>query len=195
MGGRGAFTLVEVLISIALISLVLLGLYKSLDLQRDSNRQLHEYLRKSLQRDRVAITLYNDLLSSDGNLSIRKGRFDRLCIQNTVNSLYGLPSAKVCWVVLREGKELLRVEGGEYRLPLGGESSVAIDRVMGPMELFDIYRKGGELLVAMKAEREEPYTFLMQGVEQPPKPAPKKKKTKAGQKKGTKKKPLKKEEK
>jgi len=184
MAGRSAFTLIEVLISIALISLVLLGLYQSLDIQRSSNRQLHDYLQKALKRDRAVMALYNDLLSSDGNLTIIKGEFDRLCINNTVHSLYGLSSARVCWIVLKEGRELVRVEGGEYRLPLNSESRVAIDRVMGPMELFDITRRRGEILVAMKRVKGEPYAFLMQGIEQPPKmvrkrKAPKKKEPKS----------------
>jgi len=195
MARRSAFTLIEVLISIALISLVLMGLYQSLDIQRNSNRHLYEYLQKALMRDRVIMTLYNDLLSSDGNLTINKDEFDRLCINNTVHSLYGLSSAKVCWVVLKEGRELVRVEGGEYHLPLNGENRVAIDRVMGPMELFDITRRGGEVLVAMKMVKGDPYTFLIQGVEQPPKikkkrkvPKKKEKKSKPGDKTGKEKK-------
>ena len=48
MGRRSAFTLIEVLVSILLISLVFLGLYSSLDIQRRSNQHLHEYLQKAL---------------------------------------------------------------------------------------------------------------------------------------------------
>ena len=191
MQRRRAFTLIEVLVSIALISLVLLGLYKSLAIQRSSNRHLHDYLQRALAKDKVVMTLYKDILSSDGNLSLHKGEFDRLCLNNTAHSLYGLASPKVCWLVLKEGKTLVRVEGGDYRLPLRSDDRVALDRVMEGMELFDIYRSGGDLLVAMQTKGEKPYAFLVQAIAPPPKPKPKlKSKITAGQAK--KKVPLKK---
>ena len=164
MRNRHAFTLIEVLISIALISLVLLGLYQSLEIQRRSNRQLHEYLTRALDRDRAAMTLYRDLLASDGDFSLVKGEYDRFCINHTTHSLHGLPIARVCWLVLRENKTLIRVEGGRFYLPPGPDARVEIDRVMGPMKLFDIYRRGGSVLVAMQTEGSNPYTFLIGGL-------------------------------
>jgi prepilin-type N-terminal cleavage/methylation domain-containing protein len=175
MSRRGAFTLIEVLVSILLISLVLLGLYQSLDIQRSSNRNLHEHLIKAMNRDRVIMALYRDLLSSDGNLTLVKGEYDRLCINRTAHTLYDLPNPQVCWLVLQEGRALIRVEGGAYRLPLRSGDHVAIDRVMGPMRLFDVTRSRGEALVALQEEGKEPYAFLLQGLASPKvPPAPKK---------------------
>ncbi|WP_456431063.1 prepilin-type N-terminal cleavage/methylation domain-containing protein [Nitratifractor sp.] len=171
---RPAFTLIEVLISVALLSLVLLGLYKSLDIQRSANRHLRDYIQKALSRDRGVMVLFRDLMMSDGNLTIKKGEFDRLCIGATENSLYDLPAPKVCWLVLKEGNVLIRIEGGNFRLPLRYDDQVALDRVMGGMELFDLYWKGDELLVALKAKNAKPYAFLMHGLTKPPKPKKKK---------------------
>lgn len=176
MKQHSAFTLVEVLISILLISLVLLGLYKSLNIQRQSNRNLQRYLQKATEQDRAVMVLYRDLLASDGNLSIAQGNFDRLCISNTTHSFYGLANPKVCWVVLKDGNKLVRTEGGDYRLPLGIDDRVVVDQVMGPMELFDITRKGDQLLVALKVAGKKPYLFLMQGIDQPKRIKPAKKK-------------------
>jgi prepilin-type N-terminal cleavage/methylation domain-containing protein len=177
MTRRGAFTLIEVLVSILLISLVLLGLYRSLDIQRASNRNLHKHLQKAMNQDRAVMVLYRDLLSSDGNLTLVKGEYDRLCINQTRHTLYDLPHPRVCWLVLKEGRVLVRVEGGDYRLPLRGGDRVAIDRVMGPMSLFDITRRQGEILVALQQEGKEPYTFLLQGIAPPKLPPKPKKKT------------------
>jgi prepilin-type N-terminal cleavage/methylation domain-containing protein len=169
---RGAFTLIEVLVSTALLSLVLLGLYKSLDLQRDSNKQLHTFLQKTLQHDRVAMTLYRDLLSSNGDITVHQGEFDRICIHRTSHSLYALPVAKVCWLVAREGRYLTRIEGGDYRLPLKDGDRVAIDRILPRTTLFDIYRKEGDILVDFEAEDHAPAAFLFQGLDAPPKRKP-----------------------
>ena len=171
-GVSRAFTLIEVLISIALISLVLIGLNKSLSVQRRSNKNLHAYLERALERDRGVTTLYRDLLSSDGNISIRKGEFDRLCIRNTVHSLYGLSNVKVCWLVLKGEKVLVRVEGGDFHLPLAEDDRVAVDRVMGPMELFDLYRKKGRVLAVLKTKEGNSSALMLYGLD-PPKPLPK----------------------
>jgi len=178
MASRRAFTLLEVLISAALLSLVLLGLYRSLQMQQDSNRHLKEYLNRAMEKDKVAMVLYRDLLQSDGNLTLVKGEFDRLCIQRTTHSLYALSAPKVCWLVTKENNTLIRVEGGEFHLPLKMEEHVAIDRLIPQMELFDLYRKKSEILVLFKAVDSDPYSFLLQGIEQPPKPKPKAKKRK-----------------
>ena len=169
MRGRPAFTLIEVLVSVALLALVLMGLYESLDLQRTSNKQLHDFLQKTMQRDRVAMTLYRDLLESDGNLTLSNDEYDRICIQHTTHSLYALPVAKVCWLVAKEEKTLTRIEGGDYHLPIKREERVAVDMLLPHMTLFDLYRKGGDLLVVFQAKNSDPYTFLVQGLRQPPK--------------------------
>lgn len=171
---RSAFTLIEILISVALLSIVMMGLYSALNMQRSSNKHLFEYLTKAIDGDKVIMVLYRDIMYSDGNLTIKKGEFDRFCINNTANSLYGLSRAKVCWLVAKEEHQLLRVEGNGYKLPLKHEDKVAVDKTMKPIVLFDITRKKGELLVMLQSANEEPYAFMLQGIEQPPKAKKKK---------------------
>jgi len=57
-----AFTLIEVLISITLLSLVLMALYKSADILRNSNLHLFHYLEKSTNTLKGSQTLYIDAL-------------------------------------------------------------------------------------------------------------------------------------
>jgi len=138
MHKRPAFTIIEVLISIALMGIILPALYESVALLRDSNSHLFHYLEKAKKVTRATDTLYLDLLSSDGNISIKKDEFSRLCIENTTNSLYALSVAKVCWVVLKKDNTLLRVEGYDYHLPLGSEEKVEINTIMKNVEIFDV---------------------------------------------------------
>jgi prepilin-type N-terminal cleavage/methylation domain-containing protein len=177
---RAAFTLVEVLISIALLGLILPALYQSVDLLRDSNYQLLEHLQKSKESTLATNTLYLDIASSDGNLSLQDGEFDRLCIERTGNSLYGLSVAKVCWVVLRHQHTLVRVEGNNYHLPTGLNERVEVDQIMSHVLLFDVYRKKGMVLVLLQEENKEPIAFMVDAVT---KPKPKKKKLKKKKKK------------
>jgi prepilin-type N-terminal cleavage/methylation domain-containing protein len=164
---RSAFTLIEVLISIALFTLVLLALNKSVSLLRDSNHQLIGHLLKTKEENKIYNTLYLDVLGSDGNLTIEKDEFTRLCAEDTYNSLYGLPSAKVCWLVHKDKNTLLRVEGNNYTLPTTFSQHVEIDSLLEGIELFDIYHKDGKVLVLVKAKGKDPVSFMIQGVHTP----------------------------
>ena len=172
---RAAFTLVEILIAITLLSIVLVGLYGVLDTQRRSVDIIKKNLDKSIDNDRVIMVLYNDILSSDGNITLKKGERDTLCIESTRNSLYELGIAKVCWLVLKEDDTLVRVEGNGYRLPLGLEDTVEIDKVLKGVKVFDITRSKNNILAVIQVANKEPYSFLLQGIKPPPKPKKKKK--------------------
>jgi len=180
MGRRSAFTLLEVLISIALLGLILPALYQSVELLKDSNKHLFNYVEKSKKITKATEVLYLDILSSDGNLSIKKDDFTRLCIEQTRNSLYELPSAKVCWIVMKKDHSLLRVEGNGYVLPLRADDRVEADLVMKDLEVFDVYHSKDKVLVLIQQAKKEPISFMVQGVSKPQKK--KKKKKKAGKK-------------
>ncbi len=177
---KRAFTLIEILISIFLLSIVLVGLYGVLDTQRRSVSNIKEHLDKSIDHDRAIMVLYNDILKSDGNLTIKKGLRDTLCINKTINSLYELGVAKVCWLVLKDKDTLVRIEGNGYNLPLGIEDKVALNRVLEGVKVFEVARDKDKVFVYAQQLNKEPYTFLLQGIKIPPKPKkkPKKKKPK-----------------
>jgi prepilin-type N-terminal cleavage/methylation domain-containing protein len=173
---RSAFTLIEVLIAIVLLGIILPALYESVLLLRNSNTHLFEHLEKAKKVTQATDTLYLDLLSSDGNISIKKDDFSRVCIENTKNSLYALSVAKVCWVVLKSENTLLRIEGYDYHLPLQGEEKVEVNAVMKHVELFDVYYSKDKILVLLQQKAKEPITFMIQGIEKPKKKKKKKKK-------------------
>ena len=178
MAKRKAFTLMEVLVSIALLGIILPALYQSVDMLRDSNQHLLEYLGKAKKVSKATQTLYLDILSSDGNITIKKDEFSRLCMEQTKNSLYALPVAKVCWVVLKKDNTLVRIEGNAYNLPLGSEERVEINPIMKDIEVFDVYHQKDKILVLLQQQAKEPISFMVQGVSKPEKKKKEKKKKK-----------------
>ena len=164
MFNRKAFTLLEVLISIALLGIVIVALFSSVDMMQNSNQQLAQYLEKSKKITRATKVLYLDIIGSDANISIKKDEFSRVCMEETRNSLYALPAAKVCWVVLKKDKTLTRIEGNAYHLPLMSEERVEIDPIMTDIEIFDVYHEKDKILVLIQQQGKEPISFMVQGV-------------------------------
>ncbi|MDQ7047105.1 MAG: prepilin-type N-terminal cleavage/methylation domain-containing protein [Sulfurovum sp.] len=169
MANRKAFTLIEVLISIALMGIIIVALFSSVDLLQNSNEHLLKYVKKSKIITKATKTLYSDIISSDGNISIKKDEFTRVCMEGTRNSLYALSSAKVCWMVIKKDKTLVRVEGNAYRLPLRMDDRVEVDFIMKGVSLFDVYHEKDKVLVLLQQEGKEPITFMVQGVTKPKK--------------------------
>lgn len=180
---KKAFTLIEVLISIGLLGIVIVALFSTVSMMRDSNAHLYTYLQKSKKITKATKVLYLDIASSDGNITLKKDEFTRLCMEETRNSLYALSLAKVCWVVLKKDNTLIRVEGNNYKLPVRFEDRVEVNPVMKHVELFDVYHQKDKVLVFLKQKGEEPITFMIQGVTQPVVKKVEKKKSKT--KKGT----------
>jgi len=164
---KKAFTLIEVLISIGLLGIVIVALFSTVDMMKKSNANLYTYLQKSKKITKATKVLYMDIMSSDGNITIKKDEFTRLCMQETRNSLYALSLAKVCWVVIKKENTLVRVEGNNYKLPTGFEDRVEVNPVMTHIELFDVYHQKDKVLVFIKQKGEEPITFMVQGVTKP----------------------------
>ena len=162
-----AFTLIEVLISVALLGFVMVVLYKTLDMVRYSNAHLYSYLQKTTKIIKGIETIYLDILESDGNLTIKQDDFSRLCIEDTINSLYNLPSAKVCYVVLKDKNRLIRIEGNDYKLPKNGDDRVEIDEIMEELTLFNIQRNRDKVLVMINSKNSKPISFIVQGVIKP----------------------------
>jgi len=167
MHNRKAFTLLEVLISIALMGIVIVALFSSVDMMQDSNQQLAQYLEKSKKTTSATKVLYLDMIDSDGNITITKDEFSRVCIEETRNSLYALPSAKVCWIVLKKEHTLARIEGNAYHLPLRVEERVEIDPVMTGIEVFDVYHEKDKILVLIQQQGKEPISFMLHGITKP----------------------------
>jgi len=168
---KKAFTLLEVLISIMLLSLVLMALYRSADILRASNKNLFHHLEHSSDAMKGARTLYIDLLQADGNITIdsKEKKFYKIIINNTQNSLYGLYHAKVIWLVYKEDSTLLRIEGNNYNLPLKSDTNVNINKIDKNIELFTAYKSKDKnrILVVLKTVGQNAQSFMIQHLSKP----------------------------
>jgi len=166
---RRSFTLIELLISVGLLSLIVLFLYNSLDTLRRSNSFYELNLEKDESRHDIFNTLYFDLLRADaGTISIKAGHekeFDILTLRS-LNSLHKLDRPYITYVVSRVENTLLRIESlFSVKLPISYEfeNSVKIDKVANNMELFKFFQDGKKknILISVNHKTIEPILFEM----------------------------------
>jgi len=114
---RRGFTLVELVISIALLGIIVLFLSQSVTGLKGGLVSLKAKEATERYRNDVADLLYRDLLQMEGDWNRTEGkRFDTLAFQ-TANSLYGYAHPYVTYLVLKNGNRLLRVEGSAPHFP------------------------------------------------------------------------------
>jgi hypothetical protein len=150
-----------------------MALYKSADLMRSSNLHLFNYLQRASTTLQGSTTLYKDLMHADHNITINtEEKFHRLTISNTSHSLYGLAQAKVVWLVYKNDNTLLRVEGGQYNIPLKGEERAEIDVIAKNIELFKVYKskKKDKVLAMIQIAGQDPHLFMAQNIPEAPAP-------------------------
>lgn len=114
---KSAFTLVEVLVSIAILAIIFTFLFNVSNSTKKSN---HHYIAKSnklLSESKIFNTFMLDLSQSTGNIAVIYGRkYDIVRIQ-TKNSVYGIISPYVTYFVSKKDLALIRTESlGKYDL-------------------------------------------------------------------------------
>ncbi|MEJ2500804.1 MAG: prepilin-type N-terminal cleavage/methylation domain-containing protein [Campylobacterales bacterium] len=108
---RPAFTLMELLISIVLISMLALFLYGALGGTRASNATMHKHARAEALRLKIYELLYRDCVESydAATLATSDKHYQVLQLQ-TKNSLYGIAAPYVTYFVHAETLQLIRLE-------------------------------------------------------------------------------------
>ena len=165
---KRAFTLIEVIISIFLLTLVVFALYKNLNIVKKSTIQLHTHLENSQKDIKSYKLLYLDLLQMTNRpiITSKEKNYDRVCFFSK-NSLYGLSKAYICWAVHKRDNKLLRVESTKkFILPPQVDTPLQIDIIKKDIKIFKVYihKKENQLLVYIKDKKEMSFKVKAIGI-------------------------------
>ena len=140
---KPAFTLIEVIVSVVLLSLMITYLYNALGVLQNSNSSLLSKEKQLDTRDFLFGLLYKDLFEATSTTitSTQSKDFDILKIK-TPNSLHDISTPNVIYVVVKEEKKLIRIESPyTFALPIPMESTYMMyaDEVAKEVEFFKLY--------------------------------------------------------
>jgi prepilin-type N-terminal cleavage/methylation domain-containing protein len=164
---KRAFTLVEILISVTLISLIFIYLYSSIDALKFSNKFYEEKNKELKVREKFLTTIYNDIAFAKGGIKFLdkdSKDYSILQIDNSKNSLYNIKNPNVLWYVSKKNNTLIRLESKDViKLPMGdkGIYTTHLDRVIENCKSFKVYESNGSksFLVYLKDEKAKPIIF------------------------------------
>ncbi|EDM23427.1 hypothetical protein [Caminibacter mediatlanticus] len=157
---KKSFTLIELIISVMLLSLLFFAMSKVILEFKSSIKNLNREYKNFYNNDLMLKVLYYDLLNAS-KLKIVKSKnpnFIRLYLQ-TSNSLYNIPNPYVVWYVSRNENSLIRIEDTSP-ITLPNENFNFIDKFAENIKVFNIYKRKNKLLIFIK-ENKKPIFFEM----------------------------------
>jgi len=140
---KPAFTLIEVIVSIVLLSLMITYLYNALGVLQNSNTSLLAKEKQLDTRDFLFSLLYKDIFeASSTTITFTQSKdFDILKLK-TPNSLHDISMPNIIYIVVKDTKKLIRIESPyTFALPIPMESTYMLyaDEIATDVEFFKIY--------------------------------------------------------
>lgn len=158
---RHAFTLVELLVSIALFGLIAIFLFGTIGELRKQQAFYKEKEAFVAQKNQMLSLLRSDFdrpqtltLSDTG-----KKEFTMVTVNGANHSLYGIDRPNIVWIVMKANNTLVRLESpNPIPLPLTADTLYLIhsDVIGKYCELFRLYDSPKNRLIYMKFENQSP---------------------------------------
>jgi prepilin-type N-terminal cleavage/methylation domain-containing protein len=158
---RNAFTLVEVVVSIALFGLITVFLFGAIDELRKQQSFFQQKEALISKKNQIISLLRTDVDRAQAiNVTASTSKdFDQISISGSNRSLYGIDRPFVIWVVLKAHNTLLRLESAyPITLPIRPEALYLThsDLIGKQCELFRLYDSPKHRLIYLKFENQSP---------------------------------------
>lgn len=158
---RKAFTLIELVVSIALFGLITVFLFGTIDELRKQQMFYQKKEEKIVRKNRILSLLRDDLYRPQSLITLhtQSKDFDIVSITASNRSLYGIDRPYVVWMVFKNENRLIRLESPlPIHLPLPPEALYLThsDTIALNCEIFRVYDSAKNRLGFLKLENETP---------------------------------------
>ena len=147
---KKAFTLIEMLISVSLLSVITLFLYQTYASLQQSNRFYGEELSEAFKEQKLRKTIYLDLALSIPE-SVKLINIDKTSDVLILQSSHSVHHRIMPYIAyMHKDNDLLRIESSQkLNYPLSGEEEMVIDN-LGNIKSFRIFQKENSFLVHLE---------------------------------------------
>jgi len=119
---KRAFTLVEIIVSVALLGLIAMFVSSTILQTKNNNTLFNEKLQEDGRFEIVSNRLYKDIYQSS-TISVQTNKRYSILNIKSRSSVYGIPEPYIVWLVLKEDNTLVRMESArKISLPIKEES-------------------------------------------------------------------------
>ena len=148
---KKAFTLIELMISIVLLSLITSFLYQSIAQLQSSNQSLLHKTKKVDKREEVLKLLYNDFINAYSLQRKDTQKDSDMIIIQSSNSLHDMSRPYVSYKIYRDNETLRRVEHPTEKID-AIDAVFRFNDIVDEVELFKVYEQKGHYLIYLKAK-------------------------------------------
>ena len=160
---KKSFTLIEILISIIIVSILFLAMSNVINQFKGTKNTLkNEYL-KNIQQSLITKVLYYDLLNAKSIkiINSKYKNFIQLYLQ-TKNSLYHFDMPYVVWYVSKNNNTLMRIEN-KNKIKLPNNNAFFIDKFTNNIKIFKIYKKQDKLFIYLQIDKKPLFFEMVKG--------------------------------
>ncbi len=147
---RRAFTLVELMISVILLSIIVTFLYQSVAQLQNSNQKLIKSTNKTLEREDLLKVLYNDFINLTSLDIIDKSDDTDVLVLQSTNSFYKMSMPYVRYMVDNDAI-LRRIESAGVQLDYEN-SFFRFDTLATEVKTLKVYEKDGHYFIYVKSD-------------------------------------------
>ena len=157
---KKSFTLIEVLLSIVILSILMLGISNVIKQLNFTQKFLKNNYQKNIVINRTIKLLYYDILCSN-KVIIKQQNGNTILLLKTSNSLYKIVQPYVIWYLSLKNSSLIRVETPKNPIQKSSKffvlNSFYVDKFLDDVSIFEIYRNKDKFFVYFK--NKIPYFF------------------------------------
>ena len=145
---KKGWTLIEILISISILSVLFLAMSNIIGNLKISKNFLKSNLKKSKKEELLIKTVYSDIINAKEIKILNTSKNYIRLILKTSNSLYDLINPDVIWYVSKNGNTLIRAES---YLKIKNNNFYYADKFTQNVKKFKIFKKNRKYFVYIKS--------------------------------------------
>jgi len=158
---KKSFTLIEVLVSITILSIIILSISQVISTIKTSKQTLKRIVEKSQREEIVTKLLYYDIMNSSKIQIINKNKNFSIIKMRTKNSLYNIPYPYITYYISKKENSLMRLSTpNETFLPVFSDfKNYYLLKLAKKLQIFKIYQNKDKFFIYFHIKNKKPVYF------------------------------------